>query len=184
MARKIFDPSIYPYQVQSAAILSDLCKFFLCHKNNSIEFWECSSYLNWHLYKAVDKETKAFNPTPLFSCKTSWDFSKKKKSDNIINIWKMMFQALDLKEKQFLDLLDNNNNIIKPSYVKESSWLKTFSYLNCVCTHTTRAINNHTPIGEYRLRFFLRKEFKYPCSLYPIKSKHYILYEYNRFNSY
>ena len=96
----------------------------------------------------------------------------------------MMFQALDLKEKQFLDLLNNNNNIIKPSYVKEGSWLKTFSYLNFLCTHTTRAINNHTPIGEYRLRFFPRKEFKCPCSLYPIKSKHYILYECNRFNSY
>ena len=33
----------------------------------------------------------------------------------------MTFQALDLKGKQFLDLLDNNNNIIKLSYVKEDS---------------------------------------------------------------
>ena len=121
MARKIFDLSIHPYQVQSAAVLSDLHKFFLHYKNNSIEFWECPSYLNWHLYKAVDKETKAFNPTSLFSYKTSWDFSKKRKSDNIINVWKMTFQALDLKGKQFLDLLDNNNNIIKLSYVKEDS---------------------------------------------------------------
>ena len=121
VAGKIFNLSIYPYQVQSAAVLSDFCKFFLCHKNNSIEFWECPSHLNWHLYKAVDKETKAFNLTPLFPCKTSWDLSKKRKSNNIINVWKMMFQASNLKGKQFLDLLDNNNNIIELSYVKGGS---------------------------------------------------------------
>ena len=28
-ARKIFDPSVHPYQVQSIAILSDLRKFFI-----------------------------------------------------------------------------------------------------------------------------------------------------------
>jgi len=33
----------------------------------------------------------------------------------------MMFQALDLKEKQFLDLLNDNYNIIKLSYVKGGS---------------------------------------------------------------
>jgi len=43
--RKIFDPSVHPYQVQSAAILSELCNFFNCHKGNTIEFWECPSCL-------------------------------------------------------------------------------------------------------------------------------------------
>jgi len=157
MARKIFDPSIHPYQVQSAAVLSDLHKFFLHYKNNSIEFWECPSYLNWHLYKAVDKETKAFNPTSLFSCKTLWDFNKKRESDNIINIWKMMLQASDLKEKQFLDLLDNDNNIIELSYIKGGSWLKTFGYSTFLYVHATRAITNHASIGKYRLRFFPEK---------------------------
>ena len=32
-----------------------------------------------------------------------------------------MFQASNLKGKQFLDLLDNNNNIIELSYVKGGS---------------------------------------------------------------
>ena len=31
----------------------------------------------------------------------------------------MTFQASNLKENQFLDLLDNNNNIIELTYVKE-----------------------------------------------------------------
>ena len=41
----------------------------------------------------------------LYPCKTSWDFSKKSKSDYILKVWKMTFQASDLKENQFLDLL-------------------------------------------------------------------------------
>jgi len=184
VARKIFDLSIHCYQVQSAAILSDLCKFFLYYKNNSIKFWECSSYLNWHLHKVVDKETKAFNLTPLFPCKTLYDFSKKRESGDIINIWKMTFQASDLKEKQFLDLLDNNNNIIKLSYIKEGFWLKTFGYSNSLCVYATRAITNHTPIGKYRLKFFPKEEFKCPYGLYSIKSRYYIVHECGRFNGY
>jgi len=43
--KRIFNLSVYPFQVQSAAILSNLCYFFNCHVNNSIEFWECSSHL-------------------------------------------------------------------------------------------------------------------------------------------
>ena len=38
-------------------------------------------------------------------------------------------------------------------------------------------------IGEYRLRFFTQKEFKYPCSLYPIKTRHHILHDYKRYNN-
>jgi len=97
VARKIFELSVHPYQVQSAAILSDLCKFFMCHKNNSIEFWEYPSCLKWHLHNGVNKETKTFNPIPLFLCKISWDFSKKSKSNTILKVWKIMFQASNLK---------------------------------------------------------------------------------------
>ena len=184
VAKIFFELSVHPYQVQSAAILSDLCNFFKCHENNSIEFWECPSYLKWHLHKEVDKETKIFNLTPLYLCKTSWDFSKKSESDDILKVWKIMFQASDLKENQFLDLLNNDNNIIEPSYVKEGSWLKTFGHSNSLYVHVTRAITNHAPIGEYKLRFFPKEEFKCSCSLYPIESRCHILYECGRFNGY
>ena len=75
----------------------------------------------------------------------------------------MMFQASDLKGNQFLDLVNDDNNIIKPTYVKEGSWLKVFGHSNSLCTHATRAITNHAPIGKFKLRFFLREKFKYPC---------------------
>jgi len=136
------------------------------------------------LHKAVDKETKAFNPTPLFPSKTSWDFSKKSESDDILNVWKMTFQASDLKGKQFLNLLDDNNNIIEPSYTKGGSWLKAFGHSNSLYACAACAITNHTSIGKYRLRFFPREKFKCPCGSYPIKSKHHILHECGRFSGY
>jgi len=89
----------------------------------------------------------------------SWDFDKESESDNILNTWKMTFQASDLKGKQFLNRLDGDNNIIEPSYVKGGSWLKSFSHSNSLCVQAIRAITNHAPIGKYRLRFFPREEF-------------------------
>jgi len=126
---------------------------------------------------------KAFNPTSVYPCKTSWDYSKKMECDDILNIWKMMFQASDGKENQFLDLLDDNSCIIKPSYVKGGPWLQ-FGHLNSLCACVSRAITNHVPIREYRLRFFPRKEFKCPYNMYPIESRRHILHDCSRFNGY
>ena len=74
-----------------------------------------------------------------------------------------MFQASDLKGNQFLDLLDDNNNIIELSYTKGGLWLKLIGHSNSLCVWATRAITNHAPTGKYRLRFFPREEFNYPC---------------------
>jgi len=184
VVKKIFELTVHPYQVQLVAILSDLHKFFICYRNNSIKFWECPSCLKWHLHNEVNKESKTFNPIPLFPSKISWDFSKKSESNDILKVWKMMFQASNLKGNQFLDLLDDDNNTIELSYVKGGSWLKMFGHSNSLCAHATRAITNHAPIGEYILRFFPREEFKCPCGLYPIESRHHILHECGRFNGY
>jgi len=164
--------------------LEDLCLFFSKDPNNLIEFWKCPSHLDWHLHKAVDLEMKAFYPTPSYSGKTLWDYSKKSEYNNISNIWKMTFQASDGKGKQFLDLLDDNSNVIKLFYVKGRPWFQTFGQSNTLCVHTIRVITNHAPIGEYRLRFFPREEFKCPCSVYPIKSRRNILHNCSRFNGY
>ena len=96
----------------------------------------------------------------------------------------MTFQASDLKGKLFLDLLDDNSNIIKPSYTKGGSWLKVFGHSNSLCAHASQAITNHAPIGKYRLRFFPREEFKCLCGSYPIESRCHILHECYRFNGY
>ena len=132
----------------------------------------------------VNKETKSFNPIPLFPSKSFWDYSKKNECDDLANRWKMIFQASDAKEKQFLDLLNSDDSIIKLSYIKGSLWLRHFSHSNSLCTRATRAIINYVPIGQYRLRFFLREDFSCSCSLHPIKTRRHILHECRRFNEY
>ena len=130
------------------------------------------------------KKQKLSTQFHFFCAKYLGDFSKKSKSVAILKVWKMMFQASNLKGNQFLDLLDDDNNIIELSYVKRGSWLKKFGHLIFLCACAIRAITNHAPIGEYRLRFFPRKEFKCPYSVYPIGSKCYILNKCSRYNGY
>ena len=114
----IFDSSLHLLQSHLAAILSELRLFFNKSQDNTIEFWECPSRLKWRFHKDVDKDSKVFKPASLFPCKISWDYRKKTDSDDILKQWKMRFQASDGKENNFMDLLDDDFNIIEPSYIK------------------------------------------------------------------
>ena len=96
----------------------------------------------------------------------------------------MFFQALDLKGKIFLELLNDDFNSLKISTIKGGPWFQYFDHSNSLCTRATRAIVNHAPIGKYRLKFFPREEFSCLCSLYPIESRQHILYNCKRFNNY
>ena len=69
--KRIFDLSVYSFQVQLAAVLSNLYNFFNLHINNFIEFWKCPSCLKWRLHNEINKETKMFNLIPLHPCKNS-----------------------------------------------------------------------------------------------------------------
>ena len=148
-AKKIFDPLSHPFLKHAAFILKDLREFFFCHQENIIKFWECLSQSKWYLHRSINAETKSFNLTLLLPNKNSWDFSKKSKCDNIINKWKMTFQASDLKSRHFLELVDSDNNILEPSYSKGSTWLKYFGYSNTLYARASRVTTNHAPIGEY-----------------------------------
>ena len=72
----------------------------------------------------------------------------------------MIFQASDMKGKQFLDLVDSNNNPLELSYIKDGLWLQNFGYSNSLYARASRAITNYVPTGKYRLRFFPNKEFR------------------------
>jgi len=89
-----------------------------------------------------------------------------------------------MKGNQFLNLIDGDNNLLELSYIRGGLWLQNFGHSNFLCVRASRAITNNTPTGKYRLRFFLNKEFRYPCSQYPIKSRHHILHECRMFNEY
>ena len=89
------------------------------------------------------------HPVPYYSYKLSWDFSKKSKCNNILLRQKISFQALDEKGHQFLELLNDNNNMLEPIYSKDSSWLKYFEYSNLLYVRAIRAIVNYAFIKEY-----------------------------------
>jgi len=150
-AKKIFDFGSHPYQIHSAAVLKELCSFFSSNEDNIIEFWECPSKLRWKFHHNIDNDSKSFSVTPSYPTKTSWDFCKKTDADESTNMWKMSFQVSDGKGTHFLDLLDDDLNVIEPSYARGGPWLQTFSHSNSLCARAVRAITNHAPIGEYRL---------------------------------
>ena len=146
--------------------------------------WDCPSKENWYLHLAVNKDSKSFVLTVYFPSISSWDFSKKQVCNDIISQWKMTFQVSDLKKKSFLELLNSDSNPLSPSYIDRNLWLQYFGYSNSLCTRATRAIINYAPIGEYRLRFFLRENFLCLCGVYLIETQQHILYKCKRFNNY
>ena len=184
VAKKIFDPGSHPFQIHSAAILNNLWNFFITNDSNSIEFWKCPSKLKWKLHHAVDKDSKSFVVTPSFPSKISWEFCKKSDSDEPIKLWKMTFQASDGKDKNFLELLNDDLNIVEPSYIKGGPWLQLVGHSNSLYARATRAITSHAPIGEYRLRFFPNLEFSCLCNEYSIETRRHILFDCKRFDGY
>ena len=130
VAKKIFDFGSHPYQIHLAAVLKELRSVFSSNEDNIIKFWECPSKLRWKFHHDIDNDSKSFSVTPSYPTKTSWDFCKKTDADESTNMWKMTFQASDGKGTHFLDLLDNDLNVIEPSYAREGLWLQTFGHSN------------------------------------------------------
>ena len=85
----------------------------------------------------------------------------------------MTFQTSDEKEYYFLELFNNNNKPLEPTYSKNGIWLKYFRHSNLLCIRVARAIVNHTLIGKYRLRFFPQEDFKCLYSNYSIETRCY-----------
>jgi len=96
----------------------------------------------------------------------------------------MIFQALNGKRSNFLNLTDDNYEEIEPSYIKGGPWLQAFGYSNLLYTWATRAITNHAPMEEYCLRFFPNEDFSCLCDDFPIKSRRHVLFDYKRHNGY
>ena len=76
--------------------------------------------------------------------------------NTIVHKWQMYFQASEYKERNFLDLNNNNNHHIHPIYTKDRAWLKHFGLSNSVCAQITRLITNHALSVNTDLGSFLK----------------------------
>jgi len=72
----------------STISITDFKNSFAQNPENYTKFWKCSSLDRWALYYAADKETKSFVQS-VFPSKTSWEFSKKEKCNDIIQQWQI-----------------------------------------------------------------------------------------------
>jgi len=176
-AKQIFDISMHLYQLHSITIFKDLRGFFNKNPNNLIDFWDCLESVKWSPHTLVNRELKHLQIDPILPSKSSWEFNRKKECDFIINKWQMYFQASEYRGKNFMDLNDDNNQHIHPTYTKEGAWLKHFGLSNSLCAHITRLIINHAPIGKYRLRFFPKESIACLCGNYPIEMRRHILFK-------
>ena len=127
-AKTLFDTSCHPHQTLVIPILEKIHKFFIKSPDNSIAIWHCPSSYKWKPHKDINKEVKLLRITPTLPSKESWDFSRKSKCEDLLNYWKMSFQASDKKECNFLDLDgDDKGNPIELYYKKEEHGSNTLA---------------------------------------------------------
>jgi len=158
-AQKLFDISLHPYQTLVTSTIENIHNFFSQSPDNTIAIWHCPIKYKWKPHKDVDKEVKLSKVGPILPNKELWDFSRKSEYKDLLNYWKMSFQALDKKGHNFLNLDNvNEGTPIEPYYKKGEAWLKYFSHSNFTYARMTRLITNYAPIGAYRLRFFPLEE--------------------------
>ena len=130
-----------------------------------ILFWNYSSSDKWSYYLLVNKESKWHKINPILLSKSLWEFSKKEKYDFIIYKYQIYFQISNYKKRNFLNLNNDDNQLLHPTYSKDSIWLKHVSLSNLLCAYFIRLITNHALIGEYKQRFFSNKSVTYPYSI-------------------
>ena len=107
--------------------------------SNLISFWDCPNNDKWPPHLLVDKESKFHKMSPILPSKMSWKFSKKEECNSIVRKWQMYFQASNYKKRHFLDLNNDNDKPICPTYSKGGAWLKHFSLSNSPtrCAYTS-----------------------------------------------
>ncbi|KJA25422.1 hypothetical protein HYPSUDRAFT_199940, partial [Hypholoma sublateritium FD-334 SS-4] len=76
---------------------------------------------------------------------------------------------------QFLQLLDLDDNLIKPSYLKGRSWIPAAKASTSLVSRMTRAILGHAPIGEYYSRFLPDEDPACPCGEAALETRDHIL---------
>jgi len=174
-AMKIFESKTNPLQNMFIPVTSAIDSFFRKDSRNKIQFWFCPSKAKWPKHKLVDDQVKADNCAPIFPSKELHLFNKKKECNNILQKWQESFMTNPKRGQCFLDFEDENQNVIKLTYAKGSSWLPSIGFTNSLYTRFTRMTTSHAPIREYRQRFFPHFPISCPCGEAEIQTQEHIV---------
>jgi len=120
-ARKILESKVNPLQNMFILLASTVKTFLSKDGRNKIHFLYCPSKAEWPRHKHVDNQVKVSAYIPTFPSKESYLFSKKKKYNNTLCEWQILFANNLKKGHYFLNFEDEKERVIKPTYAKGGS---------------------------------------------------------------
>jgi len=91
--RKIFDSSNHPYRSITAPIAKKIHTFLAKSPSHSINIWHCPTNSNWKQHSDVNKDVKAFHISPILPSKELWDYSKKRRVRQSIQLLEDVFPS-------------------------------------------------------------------------------------------
>ena len=90
-ARRAVDPSVHPGQAHSLAVCSALRLFFSQGHGYRINFWDCSSKIEWSLHQLVHNDVTNTKVSARPYPATSIDFLCSKSVISCLHTWRILF---------------------------------------------------------------------------------------------
>ncbi|KJA12527.1 hypothetical protein HYPSUDRAFT_210435, partial [Hypholoma sublateritium FD-334 SS-4] len=123
-AKKALEPSVHSGQGHSLAVCRALLVWFAADPLNILEFYDCPSKAEWDVHHEVHQFLLGLPPVPGLRPRMTLDSLRKYVTDRCNAEWRQLFfRDPTFAGRQFLQLLDLDNNLIKPSYLKGGSWI-------------------------------------------------------------
>jgi hypothetical protein len=121
-----------------------------------ISFVHARSRLLWSIQREaynLANSQEACRPMP--ECPfVSLNFARKRVTDLCKEAWKTSFCTTAYRGSSFLDFNGSNDKPLFPSYADGGTWLQHLDN-TCLCAWVCRAVLDHTPHGEFWMRFHI-----------------------------
>ena len=174
---KVLESKVDPLQNMVIPVVYAIKSYLFKDSRNRIHFQYYPSKTEWPRHKLIDNQVKVGTNALEFPCKHSYLFNRKKEYDNILQEWQLTF-ANSLKRGHYFLMFENEDQqVIKPIYVKGSSQLPVIGFTNFLCACFTCMTTGHAPIGEYKQRFFSNLPTSYLCGKAEVQTYKYIIIE-------
>ncbi|KJA13751.1 hypothetical protein HYPSUDRAFT_209278 [Hypholoma sublateritium FD-334 SS-4] len=175
-AKKALDPSVHSGQGHSLAVCHALLVWFAADPLNTLEFYDCPSKAEWDVHHEVHQFLLGLPPVPGLWPRMTLHLLRKYATDRCNTEWRQLFfRNPTFAGWQFLQLLDLDNNFIKPSYLKGGSWIPAAKASTSLVSRMTQAILGHAPIGEYYSQFLPDEDRACPCGEAALETRDHIL---------